>query len=649
MHLPTSSGRAPGAACHGRPLRRVAMASALSAALSAALCGSAWAAPGTYRIIQLSPRAGWADINVWGQVGFTDYGPGGASRVKFYDGRTVRDIGTLGGPFASFTALNDFGQITGSAARDASGSYHAFRWGPLSGMLDLRPGPDNSTGNVINNRGWVAGNAAFTDGVERSQAFRWTPRTGMVPLGSFQQQPGGTSAAYAMNDAGTVVGWAETADSPFLQRAYRWTEAGGMQALAMRDGAASSSHDINESGLIAGSAAFSDRLVDQAFLWSPRSGLQPAGLVPGYQSYAERLNERGVMIGQIADSPLLYNGFAWSREYGMVRFRAGEQSTVAADVNNRNEVVGRVDTGAFIWTRARGVVDLNTLVRGVPPGFQLWLADAISDNGVIVARANTGLVLLVPGAAYRQAPVAGPVGMTGTASADALLSFTAAFRDVDVRETHSALWSWGDGSMGAGVVSASKGAGSVSGQHAYRARGIYTVRLTLTDSGGKHTAVERQVVVSGNGGAAAGQGAFLSSHAPTASVPRRGGVARIAFLLDADRSALHFSVGNLALRSSQVDSIALGAGQVRYSGSATVNGVPGYRFELRASSGAGTVRDRIHMRISHVDAASKARVVDYDNGGPGQDAAGAAARSLSTDKAPEGNALLGDGAIVIAP
>ncbi len=45
---------------------------------------------------------------------------------------------------------------------------------------------------------------------------------------------------------------------------------------------------------------------------------------------------------------------------------------------------------------AAGVVHLNSRLAGAPPGLRLDEGIAISDNGAIVARGSTGLVLLVP-------------------------------------------------------------------------------------------------------------------------------------------------------------------------------------------------------------------------------------------------------------
>jgi hypothetical protein len=67
---------------------------------------------------------------------------------------------------------------------------------------------------------------------------------------------------------------------------------------------------------------------------------------------------------------------------------------------------------------------------------------------------------------------------------------------------------------------------------------------------------------------------------------------------------------------------------VQLKGTGRFNGRPGYRFKLEASPGNGQpgAADRLRLRISHTDAATRAEIVDYDNGA---DAAPAAARTFT--------------------
>ena len=648
-----------------RPLAAAAAASvaAMAAAAPAGAPGST-ASGGTaaipnYRVIQLSPSSAFAEINVKGQVAFTEFSAGTGTRAKFYDGHTVRDLGTLGGPNANVGALNDYGQIAGSATVDAAGEvYHAYRWSKATGMVDLNPpGSGRSFGNAINNRGWVAGAVATAPGRSPLHAFRWTPASGVVDLGSF----GNVSSASALNEAGTVVGYSEGPELGILGRAFRWTEAGGLQSLVSISSVASEGLDINEAGKIVGSASFDTSLSDQAFLWTPGGGLQEIGTAPSYLAFAQRINEKGLVTGQYYSAPVDPNGFIWSRDTGLQLIGTpGTDTSNTGDVNNLGQVVGSLNARAFAWTRAAGVVDLNTRIPGAPPELELWQAQAVSDNGSIAAVGNTGLVLLVPSAAYHQAPVAAPIKLTGPTRVHSLLSFSSSFRDVDLRDTHKAAWTWGDGASAAGTVSQAAGSGSVSGQYAYRKSGIYTVRLNILDSGGQGTSVERKLTVCGcSSGAVAGEGAFLSPQGASARDTKGAGVARFAFLSEATgtrarqgtalgASEVHFNTGKLNFRSTAVDSVTVDGKRVRYSGSGSVNGVGGYRFTLTALAGAGTAKDRVHMRITHADAHSKAEVVDYDNGLR----AGARAASLmagvgaGTSTAAEGSAVLGDRAVV---
>jgi uncharacterized membrane protein len=495
------TGTAKGA--HGRSgcTRRWPAAAGVLIALTASVT-TALAAPGpvpantTYRVVQLSPFwAGAALINAKGQVAFSEEDPlarqlpENRRRAKFYDGNVVHDLGALGGPDVAIAALNDAGQVAGTSRISATSTVaHAFRWSKETGMVKLAPpGVLSSSASDINSRGWVAGTAQFPGEPpeEWGRAFRWTPQTGMVGLGALARGSRGA----ALNDAGTVAGssaslavqWPGTTPVPL--------ESGGWLGFAS---------DINNDGQVVGNAGRPGE--GAAAVWTPQNGVVQLALGP--RSYAQKINANGLVIGIAYSGPGGPRGFAWCRENGLVMFGRNALTSYANanDLNNRGQVVGHIQGRPFVWTRAEGVVDLDTRITGAPPELGLGGALAISDNGMIVAGSNTGLVLLVPGRGYHQPPVAGPVQITGTQRSNALLSFSASFRDVDVRDRHKAVWSWGDGSQSVGTVSASPTGtggtgGGVFGQHAYTREGRYLVKLTVTDSSGRSTTVARLVVV----------------------------------------------------------------------------------------------------------------------------------------------------------
>jgi len=310
------------------------------------------------------------------------------------------------------------------------------------------------------------------------------------------------SIAQAINEAGVVVGGFSPPGDNMARIPFRWTEAEGLVPLVsgnlgLRDTGA---RDINEAGHIVGSVLLNPLQDEHAFVWTPQDGLLDLGTGSAESSSALRINDKGMVIGAVRTPFIYWRAFVWTRQTGLIEIPAtSPDSSFANDLNNRGQVVGRIGERAMVWTRAEGVVDLNTRIPNAPPGLELINAIAISNNGSILTTTNTGLVLLVPHACSHVAPVIGPMNVTGTPRTNAVLSFSASFKDADLSDTHKATWSWGDDSTELGIVSERPGTGSVSGQHVYRAHGIYTVRITVTDSSGKHAVVQRKVVVGGAG------------------------------------------------------------------------------------------------------------------------------------------------------
>ena len=122
------------------------------------------------------------------------------------------DLGTLGGAVSEAAAINTSGQIAG-ASSTAAGAFDAFSWTRGAGMTDLGTlGGGESEASAVNSRGQIVGRSNPTGSPTlrhggNSDAFSWTPHTGMVALGSL----GGThDNAIAITNTGQVAGQSET-------------------------------------------------------------------------------------------------------------------------------------------------------------------------------------------------------------------------------------------------------------------------------------------------------------------------------------------------------------------------------------------------------------------------------------------------------
>lgn len=594
-----------------------------------------------YRIIPLSAEAhSYADINAKGQVALTEVVAIGVTRARLYDGVRVRDLGTLvgnnGAIYTSARALNDRGQVTGTSFLEPMGAgYYAYRWSESTGMVNLNPpGMYYSEGRAINNLGIVAGDARFSaDGPD--QGFRWIPGLGMRGLGTLNSR----ARVTAMNDSGVVVGFSNI-PAPLDYNYFvptRWTLGPAPQPLLLNQFPWSRAADINAAGHIVGNGAFapSQSSSRAAFFWTSATGTIDLK-VPG-DAWALKMNDKDMVVGESEVGPGKVIAFVWTPKGGpRLLGTPGVDDSSARDVNKHGQVVGRFNARAFVWTRAGGLVDLNTRLRDAPDGFELDEALAVSDNGSIVASTTTrALVLLVPGDCRKGPPVIGPIKTQGVARPGALLTFAAGFKDSDLRDAHTASWSWGDGNTSAGSVASARGSGGVSGQHTYSTPGVYKVRLTVSDSGGERSVAQSTVVVGESGIVLAGDGRFLSPRGASRLASHDAGIARFSFHSAGDAShgggkaAIRFSAPGIEFDSGGYDALAHDPAGVRYEGSGVLNGRHGYRFALSVvRDGATADASRIHVRITHRDAVTGAEVLDYDN------AAGDAGAAAGTPGAP---------------
>jgi probable HAF family extracellular repeat protein len=593
------------------------------------------AQPATYRVINLLPGnlTAMPAINSSGQVAFSlDNG-----RAWFYDGAATQDIGTLGGPTAYATGLNNVGQVAGFSSLAAGPLFHAYVWSKGSGMLDLGTlaGFGSSTATAINYRGQVAGTSTAPN--SQLHAFRWSAVSGMEDVGTFADNLSGFTNATAINDAGFVAGWGDAANGD--GHAFAWTRKTGLIDLGTLGGPISFAVAVDAAGQVAGYSSLAGGVV-HAFLWNRSSGMKDLGAAGGAESFASAMSADGHVAGGIDFSNGGRHAFSWTPVSGMVDLGTlGGDASEALAVNNKGQIVGWTSTRharshAMVWSARHGMVDLNKRLRHAPAGLVLDNAVAISDNGSIVATSNAGLVLLKPdgrdcGCSGHH--TAGPIEAADMVEVGAPFDTSVSFAGADAAAKHNVIWSWGDGSGDqAGNARANNGVGSASGSHAYTTPGIYTVTANVVDLAGRSVAVSRTIVAYDRStGFAGGSGWFMSPHGANKKSRIPASKASFSFIAPSTnpeakaistKSQLRFNVAGLSLRSENIRPVVAQGVQGKFEGSGTINGAGDYKFTLDTTAGAVAgqgERSRFGLKIWHIDPATKAQVIDYDNTGLG--------------------------------
>lgn len=408
-------------------------ATALAAPGSRQLAMTTGAGP-AYSVVKLGP-ASISCLNSSGQVAFTISQTSLAA--YFYSGGQFQNLGALGGPYTSTNAINDYGRVVGSSDLAGRGSSTPLPRIPMS--LTPSFSQINCNRPSIKSKGQLEGNAiaAGRSGGNTYHAFLWTPTKGMVDLGTLY---GGDSVGTGINNAEEVIGLSDsTTNPPFFVQGFYWSAATGMIEAGGASGVVTNPIAINDAGQVVGAAV--DGLgPNYAFLWTKAGGMVKLGSLE-YESvaYATAINNKGQVVGISKDGFFRVRVFSWTQAGGMIDLgyvpdiynlliynpqvnnlgqvllpssiwtsaggkvnigSLGGGNTTTAAINNLGQVVGSANdifgqTRAFVWTKASGMVDLNT--PGLPVDTPLQTATAIADNGSILATSSGGITyLLVP-------------------------------------------------------------------------------------------------------------------------------------------------------------------------------------------------------------------------------------------------------------
>ncbi|TVQ30263.1 MAG: hypothetical protein EA376_13395 [Phycisphaeraceae bacterium] len=308
---------------------------------------------------------------------------------------TIEDLGIL--PSGTFSAALDAsadGSIAvGVADMDNIGGFiqRAVRWSGGIQNLGIISGSDfsgfsnarsiSSDGGVIVGESSVLGGGLF--------AFRWTPGGGMQSLGAMPGGVGSFATSVSFN-AGWIVGYdwmLDPDDGSQLARAFLWTETNGMEALDPLPGTTNTlAQGVSDFGTrVVGFGFNSDPAVDsRAFVWSSATAMQDIG-----DGRAIATNSNGFLVaGRSQDGRMfLWNSLAGREDIGLVP--GSVQTTPARMSRDGAQVVGFAsfldgDPHAFLWSRCRGLLDLNTYLPTLGldlTGWHLSRAGSVSDDG----------------------------------------------------------------------------------------------------------------------------------------------------------------------------------------------------------------------------------------------------------------------------
>jgi len=262
--------------------------------------------------------------------------------VRWKDG-DIEDLGTFGGNLSQAYAINDRGQIVGFALNEIpdpfSMFYKLFGFGlPSVGtqtraflwekgrMQDLGTlgGPDAQP-SFVNDRGQVIGLSYTnwtpnpTTNLPTADPFLWTKDGGMIDLGTL----GGVfGTASLLNNRGQVVGTSSLASDPGACfsigntancHPFLWDEGKLIDLTAQSGGVIATANAINDAGEVVGAANFPNQPFAHAYIW--RNGVATdLGILPGHCfSQASAINSRGQVVGQSISCDGSGSVFLWEK------------------------------------------------------------------------------------------------------------------------------------------------------------------------------------------------------------------------------------------------------------------------------------------------------------------------------------------------
>jgi probable HAF family extracellular repeat protein len=283
-------------------------------------------------------------------------------RAAFWQNGAITDLGTLGGGFEAIAnAVNSRGQVVGMTTNTIPDPFsvafdgnigvpyqtRAFLWqnGEMQDLGTLG-GPD-AAATVVNERGQIAGNSYINStanptgceaNIPAQHPFLWD-KGKMIDLGSLG---GNCAATSAINNRGQVAA-GSTLPGDLEFHPALW-DHGTLTDLGTFGGTFGYTNWINEKGAVVGAANFPGDTIGHAALWK-KGVMTDLGTLPGYGcSSAQWINSSDQIVGSSSACDGSTNAATLWHNGSMVDLNTliSSNSTlhldVAFDVNDRGEI-----------------------------------------------------------------------------------------------------------------------------------------------------------------------------------------------------------------------------------------------------------------------------------------------------------------------
>ena len=277
---------------------------------------------------------------------------------------TIADLGTGILPTGMGSSGILFGEAAGQPYLDSGGGKSSV------------PGLSTGTNIVgVNAAGQIAGNLPNGDAYLASNGV-------VADLGTLG---GASSNAASLNASGVVVGNAQNSSGNYIA----FLDDGTMRALGTLGGASSYAASINTFSQVVGGAQTANG--DQhAFLYQDGK-MTDLGSLGGSTSGASAINDAGQIAGSSKTASGIFHAFLVSNGT-MIDLGSLGNASYAFGLNDSGQVIGAAyipgANGTFtshaFLAATSGMLDLNTLIPGLPAGWILTTATGIDDAGQIV-------------------------------------------------------------------------------------------------------------------------------------------------------------------------------------------------------------------------------------------------------------------------